>query len=43
MIRCFRWKYEANAFLQPGWTIQVRQIVKRDGYSESLILGDALL
>lgn len=42
MIRCFQFKHEAIAFLQDGWTIQVKQIVKRDGYSESLSLGEAL-
>lgn len=41
MIRCFRWKHEAIAFLQPGWSIQVKKVVKRDGYSEALLLGEA--
>lgn len=42
MIRCFRWKWEALAFLQDGWFI--KKIVKRDGYSESFyVLGDALI
>lgn len=41
MIRCFRWKHEAIAFLQPGWSIQVKKVVKRDGYSEALLLGKA--
>lgn len=43
MIRCFRWKHEAISFLQPGWTIKVIKIVKRDGYSEALFLGEALV
>ena len=41
MIRCFRWKHEAITFLQEGWTIQVKKVVKRDGYSEALLLGEA--
>jgi hypothetical protein len=41
MIRCFRWKHEAIAFLQEGWTIQVKKVVKRDGYSEALLMGEA--
>lgn len=43
IIRRFNWKDEALRFLQPNWTIKVVQIVKRDGYSEALILGEALI
>ena len=44
MIRCFRWKHEAIAFLQPNWTIKRVEIKKRDGYSEALVtLGAALI
>ena len=25
-----------------GWTFKLRRIVKRDGYSEALLLGEAL-
>lgn len=36
---------EARAIccLRLGWTFKVRRIVKRDGYSEALLLGDALI
>lgn len=43
IIRRFNWKDEAVRFLQTGWTIKIVQIVKRDGYSEALVLGDALI
>ena len=43
MIRSFQLRREAEAFLQKGWTIKYRRIVKRDGYSEALSLGIALL
>lgn len=44
MIRSFQTKSEAERYLQEGWTIKFRQIVKRDGYSEALlILGTALI
>jgi len=42
MIRCFQHKQEALRFMQEGWTMQVKKIIKRDGYSEALILGEAL-
>lgn len=36
---------EARAIccLRLGWTFKLRRIVKRDGYSEALLLGDALI
>ena len=43
MIRCFQHKYEALRFMQEGWTMKVIKIVKRDGYSEALTLGEALI
>lgn len=26
-----------------GWSFKLRRIIKRDGYSEAIILGDALI
>lgn len=43
MMRGFQTRGEAEKYLQPGWTIKFRQIVKRDGYSEALMLGEALV
>ena len=43
LMRSFQTKGEAERYLQEGWTIKFRQIVKRDGYSEALLLGTALI
>jgi hypothetical protein len=43
ILRRFNWKDEAVRFMQPGWTMKIVQIVKRDGYSEALRLGEALI
>ena len=43
LMRSFQTKGEAERYLQDGWTIKFRQLVKRDGYSEALFLGEALV
>lgn len=44
MMRCFQHRKEAEAYLQDGWTIQVKKIIKRDGYSVAILtLGEALI
>lgn len=43
MMRGFQTRSEAENYAQEGWTIKYRKIVKRDGYSEALMLGDALV
>lgn len=43
MMRGFQTRSEAESYVQEGWTIKFRKIVKRDGYSEALLLGEALI
>ena len=43
LMRSFQTRGEAKRYLQEGWTIKFRQTIKRDGYSESLLLGEALV
>jgi len=43
MMRGFQHKSEADKYKQDGWTVKFRKIVKRDGYSEALMLGEALV
>ena len=44
LMRAFQTKGEAEKYLQEGWTIKFRKIVKRDGYSEAFfVLGEALI
>lgn len=44
MMRCFRWKHEALAFLQDGWTIQFKKPQQRNLAAEMYAkLGPALI
>lgn len=43
LMRGFQTRGEAEKYLQAGWTIKFRKIIKRDGYSEALMLGEAVV
>ena len=43
LMRSFQTRGEAERYAQAGWTIKFIQIIKRDGYSEALMLGEALV